>query len=216
VAKQALDVPVTISTRELLSIAPDVRRHIKDLCTTKRVSNTATTAFVEEEKGNPEVFIANLISRTDDLIVAKEVEELRALDVLINGTKIEALADDGSQILSIRRDIWEKIGIPIRADHLMVMESANKSKNETMGLLQDLKIEIGGYDFYVQVQVVQEAPYELLLGRPFFTLTQATHRHFSNGDSHLTLVDPNTQAVITIPTRARKRDGVQTAYQAGF
>jgi hypothetical protein len=46
----------------------------------------------------------------------------------------------------------------------MVMELANKSKDKTMGLLQDLKIEIGGYDFYLQVQVVKDAPYEMFLG----------------------------------------------------
>ena len=34
----------------------------------------------------------------------------------------------------------------------MVMESANKSKDETMGLLQDLKIKIEEYNFYVQVK----------------------------------------------------------------
>ena len=90
----------------------------------------------------------------------------------------------------------------------------NKSKNETMGLLQDLKVEIGGYDFYVQVQMVQEAPYELLLGRPFFTLTQATHKHFLNRSSHLTLVDPNT--VITIPTHKRLHESTQVTFQTGF
>ena len=173
--------------------------------------------FIEkEEVGNAEVFVAGLANRDDNLIVAKEVEDLRALDVLIEGEKVEALADDGSQIISIRRDVWERFGAPIRSDHVMIMESANLSKNETMGMLQDLKIVIGECEFYLQVQVVQDAPYELLLGRPFFTLTQATHRHFTNGSSHLTLVDPNTHIVITIPTRARKREKVQTAYQSGF
>ena len=88
----------------------------------------------------------------------------------------------------------------------MVMESANKSKDETIGLLQDLKMRIGQYDFYVQVQVVKIAPYELLLGRPFLTLTQAVHKHFTNGSSQLTLIDLNTCNTITIPTRCRKHD----------
>jgi hypothetical protein len=74
-----------------------------------------------------------------------------------------------------------------------------------MGLLQDLKIKIGEYDFYVQVQVVKDAPYELLLGRPFLTYTQAIHKHFTNGESRLTLTDPNTRDKITIPTRGRMR-----------
>lgn len=202
IAQQSLDSSITISTRELLSVAPDIRRHIKDQLITKRV---ATTAFVEtlEEGELPNVLVANV--GTDKLIVAKHTEELRVIDIEIHGVKLVATVDDGSQIVSIRQDIWEKIGLPIRSDMIMVMESANKTKDETMGLLQDLKITIGGYDFYLQVQVVRDAPYEMLLGRPFFTLTQATHRHFDNGESRLTLLDPNTHDRITFPTRARER-----------
>ena len=114
------------------------------------------------------------------------------------------MADDGSQVISIRAKLWERLGIPIRSDRTMVMESANKSKNETIGLLQDLRLDIGGYDFYVQVQVVQDTPYDLLLGQPFFTLTQAMHKHFANGDSCLMLTDPNSGAIITVPTHPRK------------
>ena len=67
------------------------------------------------------------------------------------------MVDDGSQIISILQDKWERIGLPIRSDKIMVMELANKSKDETMGLLQDLKVNIGGYNFYHQVQVVRDA-----------------------------------------------------------
>jgi hypothetical protein len=151
-----------------------------------------------------EVTIANIAA--DKLIVAKHTEELRVIDVEIHGIKVIATVDDGSQIISIRQDIWEQIGLPIRSDKIMVMESANKTRNETTGLLQDLKISIGGYDFYLQVQVVKDAPYEMLLGCPFFTLAQATHKHFDNGESRLILFDLNTQDMITFPTRARERD----------
>ena len=96
----------------------------------------------------------------------------------------------------------------------MVMESANKSRDETMGLLQDLKINIGGYDFYLQVQVVRDAPYEMLLGRPFFTLTSASHKHFDCGDSRLTLFDPNSGDKIMLPTRPRDRSTNNTNNQS--
>ncbi|KAF8812860.1 hypothetical protein BYT27DRAFT_7085942, partial [Phlegmacium glaucopus] len=81
----------------------------------------------------------------------------------------------------------------------------NKSKENTMGLIQDLKINMGGLDFYVQVQVVRDGPFELLLGRPFLTLTEAVHQYYANGDSRLTLTDPNSGETITIPTRHRNR-----------
>jgi hypothetical protein len=201
-AEQSLDASITISTRELLSVAPDVRRQIKDQLITKRVSATALMETVDENEA-PQILINNVSE--DSLIVAKHTEELRVIDILIHGIKVTATLDDGSQIISIRQDKWEKIGLPIRSDRIMVMESANKSKDETMGLLQDLKINVGGYDFYLQVQVVKDAPYEMLLGRPFFTLTSASHKHFDNGDSRLTLFDPNTGDKITLPTKARDR-----------
>ena len=141
----------------------------------------------------------------ENLVVANHVEELRVINVMIHGVKVIATVDDGSQILSIRQDVWERLGLPLRSDKIMVMESANKTKDETMGLLQDLKVQIGEYDFYLQVQVVKDAPYELLLGRPFLMLTQANHKHFTNGESRLTLIDPNTHDTITVPTRSRRQ-----------
>ena len=64
IAKQALDVPVTMSTRELLPLSPDVRKHVKDLISAKRVPQTATAAYVEGNpaEDNAEVFIAGLAS----------------------------------------------------------------------------------------------------------------------------------------------------------
>ncbi|MFI5420871.1 MAG: retropepsin-like aspartic protease, partial [Nitrososphaerales archaeon] len=204
--ERALDTPITISSRELLAVAPEVRKQIKENITTKRVSNGPNGAMIVEEVVTgiigSETFMAGLPVRKDELIVANHTEELRAIDVELNGSfQVEGILDEGSQIIGLRKDIWEKLGLPLRSDHVMVMESANQTKDHTLGLLQDLKMTIGGYDFYVQAQVVENAPYEMLIGLPFKTLTQSNTRHFSNGDAHLTLTDPNTQAVITVPTR---------------
>jgi hypothetical protein len=154
-----------------------------------------------------DVLVANVSASADNLIVAKHTEELGVINIQIQGIKVVATVDDGSQIVSICQDMWEKIGLPIRFDKIMIMESVIKLKDKTMGLLlQDLKIDISGYDFYLQVQVMKEAPYEMLLGRPFFMLTQATHKHFDNGESRPTLFDPNIGDKITFPTRARNRE----------
>jgi hypothetical protein len=145
------------------------------------------------EKNEQSMFMALLPIRLDNLIVAKQTEELRSIDAVLEGkVAIEATIDNGSQIIGIRKDKWEELGIPMRSDHLMVMESANMSKDQTLGLLADLKLTIGENNFYLQVQVIKNAPYKLLLGQPFFTLTQATTRHYTNGDSQITIVDPNT------------------------
>ncbi len=95
------------------------------------------------------------------------------------------------------------MGRALRTDHLLVMESANQSTNDTKGLLPDLPIKVGDHTFYVQAQVVENASYEMLLGPSVPSHCATNTRHFKNGDAHITLIDPNTQAAITIPTHAR-------------
>ena len=111
--QQSLNSKITISTREILSMAPDIRHQVKDQLIMKRV---ATTAFVETlaEEEPSEVFMANVM--LENLIVAKHTEELRVIEVLIQGTKVVVMVDNGSQIISIRQDMWEKLGLPIRSD----------------------------------------------------------------------------------------------------
>lgn len=229
VVEQSLESTVTLTNRQLFAVAPEVRKMLKDQIGTRRSAAPAApsatinqvSAHMLETDAPPgptqttvsvEAFLQSLLPRTDDVIVANHMEELRAINVQIGdaGT-IEAIMDDGCQIMALRADVWARTNLPLRSDHLMTMESANQSTNDTKGLLADLPITIGTCTFYVQVQVVENASYEMLIGRPFHVLCQASMRHFSNGDAHLTLVDPNTQAVITIPTHARVKTPAKQA-----
>ena len=74
----------------------------------------------------------------------------------------------------------------------MTMESANGSCDRTMGLLPNLWVIIGECDVYLQVQIIESALFEMLLGCLFFTLAQASTWYFFSGDSHITLLDPNS------------------------
>ncbi|KJA25399.1 hypothetical protein HYPSUDRAFT_111893, partial [Hypholoma sublateritium FD-334 SS-4] len=79
------------------------------------------------------------------------------------------------------------------------MESANSLIDMTLGLLHNLKVTIGGYDFYLQVQVVHNMPYEVLLGLHFHVLTQLGTQFYRDRSSHITIDDPNTGAKIMVP-----------------
>jgi hypothetical protein len=138
--------------------------------------------------------------------VAKEIEELRTIPLELDGKlTVEAIFDEGSQVIGIRQDIWEKLGLPLLTNHKMNMESAHATKEMTLGMLRDIPVRAGPCTFYLQVQVFKNAPYEMLLGRPFHTLTEAIEHHFANGDLHVTLHDPNTRETVTIPTGVRIR-----------
>jgi hypothetical protein len=54
------------------------------------------------------------------------------------------------------------------------MQSANSSRNESLGLIENLKLEIGGMKLHVQAHVIRNPAYNVLLSRTFDVLT-ASH-----------------------------------------
>lgn len=209
--ERSLEGIVTLTQRELYAIAPEVRKHIKDQVTTHRVPAGAVTINYHTENTTNEDSLPpsnyhNSTSPANPIIVANHIEELRTISLELDGKfSVNAILDEGSQIIGVRKDVWERLGLPVFKEQVMLMEAANATTEMTLGLIRDLPVRIGTCTFYLQVQVFENAPYEMLLGRPFLTLTQAQTHHYRNGDSHITLIDPNTRETITIPTSARNR-----------
>ncbi|KAF9441805.1 hypothetical protein P691DRAFT_612289, partial [Macrolepiota fuliginosa MF-IS2] len=208
VIQRGLDTTFPISVREFLAASPDTRKLVKDQVTTQRIP-TANMSTLEEstpEEAGPFSTFLNQQPMPGSLVVASSVEDLRTIPLVLNKqVMVDAILDEGSQISAIRQDVWQKLGLPLMSKETMVMESANAMREAMLGLLRDLPVCIRRNTFYLQVQVVDNASYEMLLGRPFLTLTEAHTHHYATGDSHITLRDPNTYDTFTIPTKARVR-----------
>ena len=86
----------------------------------------------------------------------------------------------------------------------MFMESVNGQSNVTMGTLPCIRFMVREINLYCTVQVIQDAPFECLIGHPFTALAQTVSHEFQDGTAHLTLTDPNTGASVTVPTQARE------------
>ena len=56
----------------------------------------------------------------------------------------------------------------------MTIESASSGKTTSLGLVEDHPVRIGPIMVFLQIQVVDSAPFEVLLGRPFFDITSCT------------------------------------------
>jgi len=56
---------------------------------------------------------------------------------------------------------------------------------------------------FLQVHILENLSYKVLLGRLFDMFTGTTNRTRTDGSSELTLTDPNTKVVVTIPTYRR-------------
>ena len=69
----------------------------------------------------------------------------------------------------------------------MIMEAANKMRTQMMGLLQNLMVKVADMELILQVQVMDDMPYDLLLGQPFFALVSCVTQVHLNGKQYLTL-----------------------------
>jgi hypothetical protein len=224
--KNLLDSPMSLQVRDVLSMSHDFRKQLRDQTATQRVS-TNTMSVNELAGRSPEAiwgpYEESLHRNDEGIIVGHHSVPLRSIKALVGGKRtVTCLLDSGAEIVAMRKDIWQSLGVPLRSDHLMTMESANKTKNTTLGVIENLTFNFGAGDLMFQVQVVETANFEVLLGRPFHSLTSCRSRDTLNGDLDITLTDPNTGKESMISTvnwlnRCPKcRQGLQCATHATF
>ena len=84
------------------------------------------------------------------------------------------------------------------------MESTSNHVEKTLGLAQNIRFSIGEINVFLQVHILENPPYKVLLGRPFDTFTGSTNQTKMDGSSELTLTNPNTKVVVTVPTYRRE------------
>jgi hypothetical protein len=145
----------------------------------------------------------------DNRIVGHKSLPLREIQVsFANGTKAMAVLDDGSSVIVVRHDLWREIGsVPLIQGESITLECADSSLSQTMGMLKNLPMKVGEIVLHVQAQVVKVAPYRLLLGRTFSALTGCTKHDDPNGDTLITITDPNNPRYKeTLPTRPKLGD----------
>ena len=75
---------------------------------------------------------------------------------------------------------------------ILNMQSANGEVDRSLGLARNVPIQIGDITLYVQIHVIRNPAYDILLGRPFDILTESVVRNFANEDQTITIRNPNS------------------------
>ncbi|KZT19887.1 hypothetical protein NEOLEDRAFT_1076942 [Neolentinus lepideus HHB14362 ss-1] len=136
--------------------------------------------------------------------VAKESLALRSIVGLVdNKEKVEAILDPGSQIIAMSEGVCLSLGVAFDPMVRVQMQSANKMVDLTLSLARNVPFQVGFITLYLQMHVVCDPTYDILLGRPFDVLTQSNIRNFFNKTQTITITDPNSNLVATIPTYPR-------------
>jgi hypothetical protein len=263
VFQSSLDAQVTLTQRQLLSIAPEVRSHMREVTTSRRAppkdhknpegpaaqllndldqalpfsgENANQHDSLEEQRDNdarhtacldayPDSYLNsaqvnlppggivvpdplevyyNSGSFPEDLVVSMESSAIRSiLPIIDNQQQVEAIVDGGSQIIAMSEGVCHELALLYDPGIILRMQSANGAITPSLGLARNVPFRIGDIVLYLQVHILRNPAYDVLLGRPFDVLTQSIIHNFANEDQTITICDPNTGKLATVPTVPR-------------
>lgn len=138
------------------------------------------------------------------IVCARESQGLRSVYPKINGAaEIECILDGGSQIVSMSFEEAQRVGIGWDPGITIHMQSANQQLNQTCGLARNIPFKFGNLTLYLQIHVIKDPAYKVLLGRPFDCLTESVVENSKDGGQTITITDPNSGRKVTLPTFLR-------------
>ena len=106
--------------------------------------------------------------------VAPDIAYLRVVPVVINGIgEEEVLLDSRSQIVSITRKVAMANKMTWDPNLSIQMQSANGSLSRMSGLSRNVLFTLGRVTLLLQVHILEDAPYTVLLGWPFDSITDS-------------------------------------------
>nr|VWO95265.1 Plp [Ganoderma boninense] len=120
------------------------------------------------------------------------------------GTVVSCIHDDGCSIVSMSEGVCHHLGLSYDPQVILQMQSANGACDYSLGLARNVPVRFGSITVYLQFHVIRSPAYDVLLGRPFDLLTSSIVHTKSDGSQTITLHDPNSDTVATIPTAPRR------------
>ncbi|KAJ7212757.1 hypothetical protein B0H12DRAFT_1033161, partial [Mycena haematopus] len=153
IVDRILDLELPITVREVLAASKEIRNGLQDTVRLKSVK------AVLMGSGFP--LVAQWTwPRTDGVLIRIEME--------ICGRRVVAIVDTGSQLNVVRADIAALVlHRPVDMTRTTAMNDANGGRGELRGFIHDVELSCGGVPTKTGLWVSQQAPFELLLGRPW-------------------------------------------------
>jgi hypothetical protein len=201
---------VTLTSKELLSLSPEVRSKWKEQVTSKCVPLVGDN-MPSEPSRNTKIFLAdpyktylNALGPGDEpepFVVTKESNSIRSVMMDINGKdSVESIVDSGSAIIAMAEAVCHKLALCYDPAVTILMQSANGGIDHSLGLAHNVPCEIGNITLYMQIHIIRNPAYDILLGRPFDVLTESVIRNYCNEAQTITIHDLNSSRTATIPT----------------
>ncbi|KAF8237064.1 hypothetical protein L208DRAFT_1249202, partial [Tricholoma matsutake] len=135
-------------------------------------------------------------------IVTKESSSIRSVIMDIRGNnQIESVINPGSSIISMVEDVCHKLGLAYDSSIRLLMQSANGTIDKMLGLeklAHNMACNLGSIMLYMQIHVIWDPAYNILLRRPFDVLTESVIRNYRNEAQMIMICNLNSTWTATI------------------
>ena len=144
-------------------------------------------------------------SAGEGVLAAPAKLKIRTLWAIIGESMvIECILDGGCQFIAMSEECCLRLKLPYDPNVPLRAIAANGSSDKVLGCARNVPVTIpGGITVYVQVFVIRNASYDVLLGRPFDALLSTRTENLPGEEQVITVKCPNTGTTVTIPTYAR-------------
>lgn len=176
-----------MTLQEYLAGSPELRKLFVEDCKVNRIPvfQSATLAPTTTAQANAAI--------TWQAIAPPSVP-IREFDMYIQGKHLEV-----AELVCISEQTVKDLGLAFTKDRQLSMRDANGGTKATYGIIENLEVKITDISVLLQAWIIQDAPYHLLLGRPFQKIGRIDTEQ---AGEILVMHDPlNPNHSIRIPTR---------------
>jgi hypothetical protein len=225
---------ITLLHEELLLTLPEIWNKLRDLLTSKQVANKHDTAILLNMHINPMLLsVKELIKNNEELsrgilrisnpfetyllqlppgaecltlMVMKESHMLQFVEAVMDNKEcVECVINPGLQIVSMSKAVCHTFELVYDLTIILNMQSMNGEVDLSLRLARNMPFQISKLTLYLQVHVIWQAAYNVLLGQPLNVLMASVIYNFCNEDQIFTLHCLNSKFMTTIPIFAREK-----------
>ena len=148
------------------------------------------------------------------VVVAQDSSSLHCIwPTVVNHCQVKSILDLGCHIVAMSEAVAVKVGLIYNPTVVLHMQSVNGQIDHSLGLACNVPFMIGDIPFYLQVHILCAPVYDVLLGCPFDILTESVVQNVSNEQQSITIKDPNSDHVMTVPTHASLKQDLHPVYK---
>ncbi|OAE24162.1 hypothetical protein AXG93_2752s1770 [Marchantia polymorpha subsp. ruderalis] len=157
-----------ITVGQLIALNPAIRKELRG-----GLSSTRT----KKRKSKGKAHMTNVGVGVVDAAASEVCTHASKIEVRINGHDVsDVLVDGGSAVNAMSERLMQKLGMQPSRPSSIIVGMANKQKVRPLGVVDKVVVSVRGVQTLLSFQILKEASYDLLLGRPWLRAVRTTDR----------------------------------------